>query len=450
MACPRSDGMPLNQRAQAALPNLRDFSKQMNFLLLNQCFYPDVMATAQQLTDLAVGLAEAGHNVTVIASDRGYDDPSQRFAERETWKGINIIRIRSLSLGKTSRVRRALNFASFLLNCSGRLLRQPRFDVVVALTSPPLISFLGSLFVRIKGGKFFFWVMDLNPDEAIAAGWLKQNSLPAKVLTSLLKSSLNHADGIIALDHFMKARIVAKDVPAELVTVLPPWSRDDLVQYDEPGREAFRTEHELTDAFVVMYAGNHSPCHPLQTLLDAALQLSDRNNIVFLFVGGGSEQEKVRQFAARHSLSNVRCLPYQSAEMLSASLSAADLHTVVMGDAFVGIVHPCKLYNILRVASPFLYIGPAESHVSEIVNQNDNGQRAYMAANGDAQMAAQHILTELNRKSKPEQRIVPTLASAFSRQALLPQMISLLESRELPEVNLQKSDWRKSAFRESL
>src|SRR6185503_4946248 len=188
----------------------------MNFLLLNQCFHPDLMATAQQLTDLAVGLTEAGHKVTVIASDRGYDDPSQRFPRRETWRGINIIRIPSLALGKKSRLRRAINFATFLINCSWQLLRLRRFDAVVALTSPPLISYLGSLFVRLKGGKFFFWVMDLNPDEAIAAGWLKQNSLPAKVLSALLKSSLEHADGIIALDHFMKSRIVAKGVRPEL------------------------------------------------------------------------------------------------------------------------------------------------------------------------------------------------------------------------------------------
>lgn len=43
----------------------------MNVLLLNQCFYPDVMATAQHLTDLAVGLARKGHEVTVVASDIG-------------------------------------------------------------------------------------------------------------------------------------------------------------------------------------------------------------------------------------------------------------------------------------------------------------------------------------------------------------------------------------------
>ena len=410
----------------------------MNFLLLNQCFHPDVMATAQQLTDLAVGLTEAGHNVTVIASDRGYDDPLQRFPRRETWRGINIIRIPSLALGKKSRLRRAVNFASFLLNCSWQLLRLPRFDVVVALTSPPLISFLGSLFVRIKGGKFFFWVMDLNPDEAIAAGWLKQNSFPAKAFRALLKSSLDHADGIIALDHFMKSRIVAKGVRPELITVLPPWAHDDRVYYDKQGREDWRRAHGLAEAFVVMYAGNHSPCHPLQTLLEAARLLAARNDIVFLFVGGGSEQEKVRQFAATYGLKNTRILPYQSAERLSASLSAADLHVVVMGEPFVGIVHPCKLYNILRIGSPFLYIGPKQSHVSEIAGQLNSSHPAYSAENGEARTVVEGILEELTASLERTPRTVPELAGSFSKQALLPQMISLLESQPPAEAALEK------------
>jgi len=72
----------------------------MKVLLLNQCFYPDVMATAQHLTDLAVGLVREGHQVTVVASDRGYDNPKRRFPRREVWNGVKIIRISSLALGK--------------------------------------------------------------------------------------------------------------------------------------------------------------------------------------------------------------------------------------------------------------------------------------------------------------------------------------------------------------
>ena len=168
----------------------------MKFLLLNQCFYPDVVSTAQHLTDLATELSARGHDVTVIASDRGYDDPQVHFPRRETWNNIRIIRIPSLSLGKSSRWRRALHFGSFVLVCALRLLLLGRFDVVVALTSPPLISLLGALLVRLKGGRFCFWVMDLNPDEAIAAGWLKETSLVARLLQAMLRYSLKRADQI--------------------------------------------------------------------------------------------------------------------------------------------------------------------------------------------------------------------------------------------------------------
>ncbi|HEV2827628.1 MAG TPA: glycosyltransferase family 4 protein [Pyrinomonadaceae bacterium] len=405
----------------------------MKILLLNQCFYPDVMATAQQLTDLAVGLTAEGHSVTVIASDRGYDDPTRRFPRRETWKGIQIIRISSATLGKQARWRRAANFASFLINCALRLLMSPRFDVVVALTSPPLISFLGALFVRLKGGKFFFWVMDLNPDEAIAAGWLKPDSRSARILARLLRYSLLHAQAIIALDHYMKARIVAKEVPQELVTVLPPWAHNDAVSFDQKGREEFRRQHKLEESFVVMYAGNHSPCHPLDTLVEAARRLSDREEIVFCFVGGGSEQRKVVEFAALHNLKNIRCLPYQPFDKLSASLSAADLHVVVMGDGFVGIVHPSKLYNILTIGSPFLYIGPKESPIAEIAAQvAANGKTrasAYAARHGDVENVVKDILEAVEQRQNRELGQLSEIAVPFSKQTLLPRMIALFESQ---------------------
>jgi colanic acid biosynthesis glycosyl transferase WcaI len=414
----------------------------MKVLLLNQCFHPDVMATAQQLTDLAVELAKEGHTVTVVASDRGYDDPSRRFPRREVWNGIEIIRIRSLALGKDSRWRRALNFASFLISCSLRLLTQPRFDIVVALTSPPLISFLGSLFVKLKGGRLFFWVMDLNPDEAVAAGWLKQGSLMARTLDRLLRFSLLQAEGIVALDHFMKSRIVAKGVSEQRVTALPPWALDDTVTYDREGRERFRKQHNLAESFVIMYAGNHSPCHPLKTLVEAARVLSSQKEIVFCFVGGGSEQVKVREFAALHNLENIRCLPYQPFDMLAASLSAADLHVVVMGNEFVGIVHPCKLYNILTIGSPFLYIGPKDSHISEIVAQGGEQFRAYQATHGDVNTVVECIQAEASCRPKGTRGHAPEIAATFSRKALLPRLVKLLESHVELESTISKPSER--------
>jgi colanic acid biosynthesis glycosyl transferase WcaI len=398
----------------------------MKVLLLNQCFYPDVASTAQHLADLAVELAESGHSVTVVASDRGYDNPQVRFPRREMWKGVDIIRIPSLSLGKSTKLRRALTFASYLGVCSLRLLFMRRFDAVVALTSPPLISVLGSLLVRLRGGRFIFWVMDLNPDEAIAAGWLKEDSLTARMLSRLLGYSLRHAAQIVVLDRFMKQRILEKGIAEERMAVIPPWSHSDAVMFDPEGREEFRAQHGLSGKFVVMYSGNHSPCHSLDTLLGTAGKLLEHENIAFCFVGGGSEYEKVKSYALDNNLRNILCLPYQPLNQLARSLSAADVQVVVMGDAFTGIVHPCKIYNILEVGSPVLYVGPAISHVADVLVKLEDQNLVCSVRHGEVDKAAAYILST---QSATRERLdsATKLAATFSKETLLPRLVEVID-----------------------
>jgi glycosyltransferase involved in cell wall biosynthesis len=288
---------------------------------------------------------------------------------------------------------------------------------VVGMTSPPLISWLGAVFSRLKGGRFVFWVMDLNPDEALAAGWLREGSWTTRFLQKILLDSLRASAVVIALDRFMAKRLQEKGVPADRIAVLAPWSHDDVVRYDPKGRDHFREEHGLNGKFVVMYSGNHTPCHPLNTLLEAARQLRDRSEIAFCFIGGGSQLETVRRFAARYRLGNIVVVPYQPLDKLAASLSAADLHAVVMGDAFVGIVHPSKVYNIRAVGIQYLYIGPVNSHLSEL-------GPAFQARHGDVDSVAQHVLTAAAAAASGARR--PSLP-VFTRGAGLGQMVHLLE-----------------------
>ena len=114
---------------------------------------------------MAIGLTQAGHNVTVVCNSQGYDDPQLRFPSRENWNGIKIVRVRSTGLGKGTKWRRASDFGTFMASCAFRLGSLPKFDVVISMTSPPLISFLASLALLAKARSLVFWSMDLNPDE---------------------------------------------------------------------------------------------------------------------------------------------------------------------------------------------------------------------------------------------------------------------------------------------
>ena len=88
----------------------------MKILLLNQVFYPDVVSTAQHLSELATGLVERGHQVTVVTGRRAYDSPEKLFTAREKWRGVEIFRVYSTRFGKRAKWHRAVDFASFVIS----------------------------------------------------------------------------------------------------------------------------------------------------------------------------------------------------------------------------------------------------------------------------------------------------------------------------------------------
>lgn len=401
----------------------------MRITLINQAFYPDVVATGQYLKDFALGLAENGHEVTVITSRRAYDDPATEFPGHEVWRGIRIYRVSGTSFGKRAKWRRAADFFTFLVSCCCRLCLLSKPDVIVALTSPPLVSVIAAGYARLRGVKFCYWIMDLNPDEAVAAGWLSPGSFAARWLERLSRFSLNQASAIVVLDDFMQRRILAKGIAPEKIAVIPPWSHDSEVRFDPAGRAQFRKTHGLEKKFVVMYAGNHSPCHPLDTILGAAKELAaSHDDMTFCFVGGGSEHRRVKSFARENQLSNVVCLPYQPLDQLAGVLSAADLHLVVMGNQFVGLVHPCKIYNLLRVNAPILYMGPKPSHISETLDHVNGWLPSGWAPHGDPRQAMMTILELKQIVSQNGRKDLEPLDGRFSKATLLPRMVSLMES----------------------
>jgi hypothetical protein len=125
----------------------------------------------------------------------------------------------------------------------------------------------------------------------------------------------------------------------------------------------------------------------------------------------------VREFALRHELSNVKCLPYQPLDQLSNSLSAADLHVVVMGDAFVGIVHPCKIYNIMAVGAPALYIGPQPSHVTDL-----DSPTVFVKAHGDVRGVVESVLLARERHARASGGV----EGSFRKNRILPQLINAM------------------------
>jgi glycosyltransferase involved in cell wall biosynthesis len=215
--------------------------------------------------------------------------------------------------------------------------------------------------------------MDLNPDQAIITGAVRSTALSARLLERANHAAAHHSRAVIALDPFMAARVRHRWQLDGNLAVLPPWPHEDHISPIPHSENPFRTRHNLQGKRVVMYSGNLSPVHPVDTILQAAFELREDPRLVFVFIGEGGQKAAIEAAIRRHGLERVLLLPYQPLAELRYSLSAADAHLVSMGTDMVGIVHPCKVYGAMAAARPVLYLGPRESHIGDLLVRFDIG-----------------------------------------------------------------------------
>ncbi len=330
----------------------------MRILLLNQFFWPDSSATSQLLTDLARGLRDRGHEVFAIAADGGYA-PS---ALGEAPPDVTVCRVKALPFVR-GRVGRVLSYLSFYVSATFRGLTIPRPDLVLTLTTPPLLSLLGTILKRCRGSRHFIWEMDVYPDVAVDLEYFRRGGLADRLTGLLADFSRRRSDGIVSLGECMRDRLIGRGIPAEKISVAENWADGNAIRpISRP-----RTDGNL----VLLYSGNLGLAHDLGTVTGAieALSALEDDRFRFVFVGSGGRRKELEEFCQTRNIRSVEMRPYAQRASLSESLAAGDIGLVTQREICCGSVVPSKVYGLLAAGKPILFIGPEHATPARIVKR---------------------------------------------------------------------------------
>ncbi len=331
----------------------------MKIVFINQFFWPDSSATSQQLTDLATGLAGRGHDVAVICGDGGY-----AAAAGGEPPPVEILRVRSLPFAR-GLVGRVLSYLSFYLSAFFRALTMKRADVVVSLTTPPLISLLGSMVKILRGSQHFIWEQDIYPDVAISLNYFQAGGAADRIVGLLADTSRRHADGILALGTCMRDRLIDRGVPAERIHITENWANGEAITpMSRPGDPS---------KLVVLYSGNFGLAHDIDTLAGAMLRLKHDPRFHFIFVGSGDKRQQLAGFCAENSIRSLELRDYVARDKLNEGLAVGDVGLVTQSDDCWGSVVPSKVYGILAAGRPVLFIGPSRATPAQTIDLHGCG-----------------------------------------------------------------------------
>jgi colanic acid biosynthesis glycosyl transferase WcaI len=341
------------------------------------------------MTDLAESLVEHGVEVTVLAG-RGRYNGGEKFAPSELYKGVRIERAWATGFGKGNVIKRLSDYLSFYFGATWKLLSLPRHDLVMVLTTPPLIGLIALFVCRLRDMRVVSLMQDIYPDVAVALGALPRRNPATRILNYLSCLMLRKSDRIIVLGECMRERVLFKvgERFSPRIDVIHNWADGAKIKPLAEGENSFSLQQNLKGKFVLLFSGNLGRVNEFSTVLEASLILRDRADILFLFIGEGAKAGEIEKFAEKNHLGNIRMLPYQPREVLRQSLAAGHAALVTLADGLAGLSVPSKTYGILAAGRPVLFIGDPQSCIARIITDNNCGE---VVSSGDSHRLAQII-----------------------------------------------------------
>ena len=402
----------------------------MHVLFLSDNFVPETNAPATRLHEHARRWVEAGHRVTVVTcapnfpAGRVFDGYQNRWYAREQIDGIDVVRVKSYIAPNTGRIRRTLDYLSFLISGLVGALFQKRVDVVVATSPQFFCACAGWAAAALKRKPFVFELRDLWPASISAVGAARKGSLALRALERVELFLYARATAIVAVTHSFRRDLAARGVDPAKVHVVT--NGVDLARYAPRPKDAqLERALGLEGRFVVGYLGTHGLSHALENVLEAAERLRGREEVRFLFMGDGAAKAGLQEEARRRGLTNVLFHPPVEKDAMPRAWSLCDLALVHLKNTPVfETVIPSKIFEAMGMGRAVLLAAP-EGEASAIVRGADAG---LCVPAEDAEQLAAAVERMLDEPALRQRAADASAAAApgYGRDALARDMLAVL------------------------
>jgi len=382
--------VPVTQSRSEAVHFPIQLTSRARIIVVSQFFGPDQSSVGQFLADFAHGAAAAGHDVRVIcgAGDYAPTDISappsiqgrtpEALPERSTGGGtIRVVKVRTATFSQ-SRARKLLSYATFYAGALWRALWVPKPDVVLTLTAPPGLAWIGWLVQQIRGCRHVAWEMDVYPDVAIAL------DIPVAAWTSrMLDFPRRRANAVIALGPCMKTRLLQHRIAEDRIIVAENWADGEAIKpLPFPEQRPLR----------ILYSGNFGQAHDVATIRTVMERLANSSDLLFTFAGGGLARRALVDFCRERGIENVSFPGYAPLQDLGASLAAGHVGLVTQKSSTVGTVVPSKIYGLMAAGRPVLFIGPAAATPALLIQRFDCGWHFDCGDDDGVRLLLMHLL----------------------------------------------------------
>lgn len=396
----------------------------MKIALVADAFPPLRNSGAVQLHDLSREFARQGHQVTVMLPSADLDGPWRL----EYLDNVQVLRLRAPATKDTGYLRRTLGEASMPYAMRQNLRKSPLANQVwdgVVWYSPSIFHgpFVRSLKMT-SHCRAYLIIRDIFPEWAVDMG-LMGRGLPYLFFRMVARYQFSVADIIGVqtsgnLTYFESWRKQSNHV----LEVLQNW-------LGEPAyvRCSIRLDDtSLAGRKIFVYAGNMGVAQGMDIFLDLAEKYKHRENVGFLFVGRGSEVNRLRVAAHAGELVNTLFFDEIHPDEIPDLCAQCHVGIVALDPRHKSHNIPGKFLTYMRSGLPALANINAGNDLADLILSEKVGKVCETNQLEELQRLAEELLLQVDADTDLPRRCFQLFKRRFSVDQAVRQIAAALSS----------------------
>lgn len=396
----------------------------MQIALITHHYPPLRTSGAVQLYDLSLEFVRQGHEVTVVVATGDLSRPWQI----DSCNGVQVVRLRTPRFLDVGYVRRTISeFCmpfSMLWNLRKSPLGEQRWDGVVWYSPTIFLGPIVSVLRKSSGCKSYLIIRDIFPEWAVDMGLMGRGGA-----YRFFKAIANY--------QYSVADIIGVQSPGNL-TYFTEWQRrfrrksevlqNWLSDLPNTGCSISVSKTVLAGRKIFVYAGNMGIAQGMGILLELAELLKDRTDIGFLFVGRGSDAQRLCADACDRGLANVVFFDEIPPDEIPGLYAQCHVGLVALDPRHKTHNIPGKFLSYLQSGLPVLATVNHGNDLVTLINSAGVGQVCTDASALTLKRLAEDLLDDLGNAFPLSARCKSLAARLFSPDVAARQIVEALKA----------------------
>ena len=364
----------------------------MHILVVSQYFHPESF----RINDIATEWVKRGYKVTVLTGIPNY--PMGKFfpgyswtkKRKETWNGIDIIRIPLIARGHSS-IGMVLNYYSFpFFGWFWNRFNKVDADLVFSFETSPMTQVkIGCGYAKKHKVPHYAYIQDLWPENVETVTGI-HNRMIIGPIDRMVDKIYKRLDKIFVTSPSFVDAIVNRKKPVDPNKVFywPQYAEEFYKPMERQKVDGIPED----DSFKIAFTGNIGTAQGLDILPQTAKLLKD-DNVRFVIVGDGRYQAEFKKYIDECGVRDKFILiPRVPATRIPEILSACDAGFISFNNTKLWeMTIPAKLQSYMACGKPI--IASASGETKRVINEADCG---FCCEIGDAESLANGVRNLMN------------------------------------------------------